>query len=262
MSGDNEGPPALSLGLSTLGCLVSVAFHAEGPSHPMGRGAPSDGDVREPVVYKALFWALPCKGADASPAHSPLDGCLPLGTGPHHPKPSGSLGPNAISCTGCPWGPIFWGLLWETLLPVPTEPGSCVQSGAAARETCALYNTSTLCQGNAAPPATAGPQNQQPWGWGCCHGCWDCGGEMSPLGQGHGARGAWRCPLTTLFPPFALSLSPAALRSPTEEPPSRSHSKEPVTHSPSKRVWGGGRWWDRVGGPGTPGDSDQWDGTR
>ncbi|OPJ69840.1 CD164 sialomucin-like 2 protein isoform B [Patagioenas fasciata monilis] len=53
----------------------------------------------------------------------------------------------------------------------PEEPelGSCVQSGAAAQETCALYNTSTLCQ---------------------------------------------------------------ALRSPSEEPPSRSHSKEPVTHSP------------------------------
>lgn len=92
MRGDNEGPPALSLGLSTLGRLVSVAFHAEGPSHSMCRGAPSDGDVREPVVYKALFWALPCKGADASPARSPLDGCSPLGTGPHHPKPLGSLG--------------------------------------------------------------------------------------------------------------------------------------------------------------------------
>ncbi|NWQ85150.1 C16L2 protein, partial [Burhinus bistriatus] len=52
--------------------------------------------------------------------------------------------------------------------PFPAGMGSCVQRGAAARETCALYNTSTLCR---------------------------------------------------------------ALKSPTEEPP-RSHSEEPVTHSP------------------------------
>ncbi|NXC18820.1 C16L2 protein, partial [Corythaeola cristata] len=52
--------------------------------------------------------------------------------------------------------------------PEGTETGSCVQRGAAARETCALYNTSTLCR---------------------------------------------------------------ALKATTEESP-RSHSKEPVTHTP------------------------------
>ncbi|NXT92149.1 C16L2 protein, partial [Anhinga rufa] len=43
--------------------------------------------------------------------------------------------------------------------------------------------------------------------------------------------GARRCPLTALFPSFPLSLPPAALKSPTDEPP-RSRSKEPATHSP------------------------------
>ncbi|XP_065506669.1 CD164 sialomucin-like 2 protein isoform X1 [Caloenas nicobarica] len=73
-----------------------------------------------------------------------------------------TAGTASHNVTGCVW--VGCGT------PEEPEPGSCVQRGAAARETCALYNTSTLCQ--------------------------------------------------------------AALRSPTEEPPSRSHSKEPVTHFP------------------------------
>ncbi|KAF1470821.1 hypothetical protein FQV17_0009669, partial [Megadyptes antipodes antipodes] len=40
--------------------------------------------------------------------------------------------------TGCVW--VGCGT------PEEPETGSCVQRGAAARETCALYNTSTLCQ--------------------------------------------------------------------------------------------------------------------
>ncbi|NWX06843.1 C16L2 protein, partial [Caloenas nicobarica] len=72
-----------------------------------------------------------------------------------------TAGTASHNVTGCVW--VGCGT------PEEPELGSCVQRGAAARETCALYNTSTLCQ---------------------------------------------------------------ALRSPTEEPPSRSHSKEPVTHSP------------------------------
>ncbi|NXR68786.1 C16L2 protein, partial [Rhadina sibilatrix] len=33
----------------------------------------------------------------------------------------------------------------------PEEPGSCVQRGSAVRETCALYNTSTLCRAPITP---------------------------------------------------------------------------------------------------------------
>ncbi|XP_074419277.1 CD164 sialomucin-like 2 protein isoform X3 [Larus michahellis] len=72
-----------------------------------------------------------------------------------------TAGTTAHNGTGCVW--VGCGT------PEEPEPGSCVPRGAAERETCVLYNTSTLCR--------------------------------------------------------------AALKSPTEEPP-RSHSKEPVTHSP------------------------------
>ncbi|NXJ88859.1 C16L2 protein, partial [Corythaixoides concolor] len=72
-------------------------------------------------------------------------------------------------CTaGTPWHNAT-GCVWVGCrTPEGTETGSCVQRGAAAREACTLYNTSTLCR---------------------------------------------------------------ALKAPTEEPP-RSHSKEPVTHTP------------------------------
>ncbi|KAM6399767.1 CD164 sialomucin-like 2 protein isoform 2-T2 [Rhynochetos jubatus] len=72
-----------------------------------------------------------------------------------------TAGANTHNATRCVW--VGCG--------TPQEPGtgSCMQRGVAAREACALYNTSTLCQ--------------------------------------------------------------AALKSPTQEPP-RSHSREPVTHSP------------------------------
>ncbi|NXL68531.1 C16L2 protein, partial [Chordeiles acutipennis] len=45
--------------------------------------------------------------------------------------------------TGCVW--VGCGT------PEEPEMGSCVQRGAAARETCALYNTSTLCRALESP---------------------------------------------------------------------------------------------------------------
>ncbi|NXO83109.1 C16L2 protein, partial [Sitta europaea] len=39
----------------------------------------------------------------------------------------------------------------------PEEPGSCVQRGAAPREACALYNTSTLCRAPITPQTSHFP---------------------------------------------------------------------------------------------------------
>lgn len=117
------------------------------------------------LFIKPLFGALPCGGADASPSLQPL-GWMP--TPGNESSPSQTLG-----CPGQPWtqmpsaalgAPTGWfagGSLGKTLLPLPTETGSCVQRGAAARETCALYNTSTLCRGNPTPATRAGPPGPQ-----------------------------------------------------------------------------------------------------
>ncbi|NXS96794.1 C16L2 protein, partial [Jacana jacana] len=43
--------------------------------------------------------------------------------------------------------------------PEEPEPGSCVRRGVAARETCALYNTSTLCRGKATSHTEEPPQS-------------------------------------------------------------------------------------------------------
>uniref|UniRef100_A0A6G1RZG4 CD164 molecule like 2 n=1 Tax=Hypotaenidia okinawae TaxID=2861861 RepID=A0A6G1RZG4_9GRUI len=55
------------------------------------------------------------------------------------------------NATGCVW--VGCGT------PEEPETGSCVQRGAAPRETCALYNTSTLCRA-LKPPTEEPPQPQ------------------------------------------------------------------------------------------------------
>uniref|UniRef100_A0A8B9NJY6 CD164 sialomucin-like 2 protein n=1 Tax=Accipiter nisus TaxID=211598 RepID=A0A8B9NJY6_9AVES len=86
-----------------------------------------------------------------APTRSLSDGCPPLGMSPHHPKPSGALGSPGPKCQQLLHGLVCQGSLGKTPLPLPAEMGSCLQRGVAARETCVLYNTSTLCRGNPAP---------------------------------------------------------------------------------------------------------------
>uniref|UniRef100_A0A663ES36 CD164 molecule like 2 n=1 Tax=Aquila chrysaetos chrysaetos TaxID=223781 RepID=A0A663ES36_AQUCH len=165
---------------------------------------------------------------------------------PNPQVPRAALGPNASGCTGCLHGLVCQGSLGKTPLPLPAEMGSCMQRGVAARETCVLYNTSTLCRGNPAPPARAGPPPWTPAALprpsslregGAAVGAGTVGMKSHPQDRDVGWGGTWRCPLTTFFPPFPLSLPPAALKSPTEEPP-WSHSKEPATHSPRTTTTG------------------------
>ncbi|NWV13561.1 C16L2 protein, partial [Ptilonorhynchus violaceus] len=50
-------------------------------------------------------------------------------------------------CTARPHSHNGTGCVWVSCgTPEEPETGSCVQRGAAARETCALYNSSTLCR--------------------------------------------------------------------------------------------------------------------
>ncbi|NWT49394.1 C16L2 protein, partial [Chroicocephalus maculipennis] len=60
-----------------------------------------------------------------------------------------TAGTTAHNGTGCVW--VGCGT------PEEPEPGSCVPRGAAERETCALYNTSTLCRGMPTAPVTPPP---------------------------------------------------------------------------------------------------------
>ncbi|XP_063212250.1 CD164 sialomucin-like 2 protein isoform X1 [Chroicocephalus ridibundus] len=112
------------------------------------------------------------EGPAPTPADAGTDVGLNLTLLPPIPGLAGECG-ELRSCETCTAGTTAHkgtGCVWVGCgTPEEPEPGSCVPRGAAERETCALYNTSTLCR--------------------------------------------------------------AALKSPTEEPP-RSHSKEPVTHSP------------------------------
>lgn len=100
------------------------------------------------------WWAQrgsPCHWTGAVPGWSwdcqTLRWMPTLGMKPPHPKPSGAQGSPGPEHHCLHW----FGILGKTLLPLPTETGSCVQRGAAVRETCALYNTSTLCRGNPRP---------------------------------------------------------------------------------------------------------------
>uniref|UniRef100_A0A8B9Q045 CD164 sialomucin-like 2 protein n=1 Tax=Apteryx owenii TaxID=8824 RepID=A0A8B9Q045_APTOW len=55
--------------------------------------------------------------------------------------------------TGCVW----------TGCGTPERPGDCVPREEAARETCALYNTTALCRGEPArPPPARGPSGPRP----------------------------------------------------------------------------------------------------
>uniref|UniRef100_A0A8C9MYN1 C16L2 protein n=1 Tax=Serinus canaria TaxID=9135 RepID=A0A8C9MYN1_SERCA len=84
---------------------------------------------------KALPGALPCP----EPPSRPSGGC-PLQERnlliPTPQVPRAALGPGQH----WPRDP------WKTLLPLPPGAGSCVQRGAAAQGTCALYNSSALCR--------------------------------------------------------------------------------------------------------------------
>ncbi|NXI71761.1 C16L2 protein, partial [Anseranas semipalmata] len=56
------------------------------------------------------------------------------------------------TCTGGTASPNGTGCVWVGCgAPEEPETGSCVQRGAAARETCALYNTSALCRALKSP---------------------------------------------------------------------------------------------------------------
>ncbi|XP_009469178.1 PREDICTED: CD164 sialomucin-like 2 protein [Nipponia nippon] len=109
----------------------------------------------------ALLCALLCaQGPDPTRADLGLgDGCWPC-PHPFPPALAGECG-ELRSCEACMAGTASHNAtscIWVGCgSPEEPEMGSCVQRGAAARETCVLYNTSTLCG------ALKSPTEEPPW---------------------------------------------------------------------------------------------------
>ncbi|XP_068274144.1 CD164 sialomucin-like 2 protein isoform X2 [Nyctibius grandis] len=69
------------------------------------------------------------------------------------------------TCTASTHSPNATGCVWVGCgTPEEPEMGSCVQRGAAARETCVLYNASTPCRGTSttSAPLTGSPEFHPP----------------------------------------------------------------------------------------------------
>lgn len=145
------------------------------------------------AVHQAPPWA---------PTHRPSGGCPPLN------EASSS---QILRCPGMP-GPqhcwLHWfGILGETLPPLPAGTGSCVQRGSAVRETCALYNTSTLCRGNPRPPNPPRPSDLRDRG--AAAGARAMGMKSHHRDGDKRCRGVQQHPLSPLLPP---SLCPCLLQ--------------------------------------------------
>lgn len=126
------------------------------------------------------------------------------------------------------------GSRWETPAPfIPQRPGAACREGR--------QHGGRACSTTPPPCAQVTPNPQR-----------------SPaFGLGGGRNPGRRCPSAPRLPPFSLSL-PAALKSPTKEPP-QPPSKEPVTHSPREWGWGARRGgammgWDRPLPSASPGE--------
>ncbi|NXV72201.1 C16L2 protein, partial [Atlantisia rogersi] len=91
----------------------------------------------------ALLCALLCA---QGPAPTRAGGCSELKS-----CETCTASPTSHNATGCVW--VGCGT------PEEPETGRCVQRGAATRETCALYNTSTLCRALKSPTEEP-PQSQ------------------------------------------------------------------------------------------------------